>query len=82
MDFLLAGTQVLLIMEVQCRVIVQTICSLALVCPVWFSNFGGEKAFHDAFFMPDRRISLFICLPLGSLDKLAIKREIDKIGHE
>ena len=41
-----------------------------------------ERAFHDAFFMLDRRISLFICLPLGSLDKLAIKREIDKIGHE
>jgi len=41
-----------------------------------------ERAFHDVFFMLDRRISLFICLPLGSLDKLAIKREIDKIGHE
>jgi arsenate reductase len=41
-----------------------------------------ERAFHDAFFMLDRRISLFICLPLASLDNLAIKREIDKIGHE
>jgi len=41
-----------------------------------------ERAFHDAFFMLDRRISLFICLPLGSLDNLAIKREIDNIGHE
>ena len=41
-----------------------------------------ERAFHDAFFMLDRRISLFICLPLGSLDKLAIKREIDRIGRE
>jgi len=41
-----------------------------------------ERAFHDAFFMLDRRISLFIALPLASLDKLAIKCEIDKIGHQ
>lgn len=39
-----------------------------------------QKAFHDTFFMLDRRISLFLCLPLGSLDSLAIKREIDNIG--
>ena len=30
----------------------------------------------------DRRISLFLCLPLSSLDKLAIQKEIDRIGHE
>lgn len=41
-----------------------------------------EKAFRDAFMMLDRRISLFLCLPLASLDKLAIKRELDRIGHE
>lgn len=41
-----------------------------------------ERAFHDVFFMLDRRISLFICLPLDSIDKLAIKREIDRIGRE
>jgi arsenate reductase (thioredoxin) len=41
-----------------------------------------EKAFRDAFTALDRRISLFLCLPLASLDKLAIKREIDRIGHE
>ena len=41
-----------------------------------------EKAFRDAFFMLDRRISLLLCLPLSSLDGLAIKREIDKIGHQ
>ena len=41
-----------------------------------------EKAFRDAFFMLDRRISLFLCLPLTSLDRLAIKKEIDKIGHQ
>jgi arsenate reductase (thioredoxin) len=40
------------------------------------------KAFRDAFFMLDRRISLFLSLPLTSLDRLAIKREIDKIGQQ
>jgi arsenate reductase (thioredoxin) len=41
-----------------------------------------EHAFREAFFMLERRISLFLCLPLASLDKLAIKREIDKIGQQ
>ncbi len=41
-----------------------------------------DKAFRDAFFMLDRRISLLLCLPLTSLDRLAIKKEIDKIGHQ
>jgi len=41
-----------------------------------------EKAFRDAFMMLERRISLFLSLPLASLDKLTIKREIDRIGHE
>ena len=39
-------------------------------------------AFREAFVTLDRRISLFLCLPLSSLDKLAIKREIDRIGHK
>ena len=41
-----------------------------------------EKAFREAFMILDRRISLFLCLPLASLDNLAIKNEIDRIGHE
>lgn len=41
-----------------------------------------ERAFRDAFFLLDRRISLFLCLPLESLDRLALKREIDKIGRD
>ncbi len=41
-----------------------------------------ERAFRDAFTALERRISLFLCLPLASLDKLAIKREIDRIGRE
>jgi arsenate reductase len=41
-----------------------------------------ERAFRDAFLMLDRRISLFLSLPLASLDRLALKREIDKIGQQ
>jgi arsenate reductase len=41
-----------------------------------------DKAFRDTYIMLDRRISLFLCLPLASLDKLAIKKAIDRIGHE
>jgi arsenate reductase len=40
------------------------------------------RAFRDAFVTLDRRIVLFLSLPLTSLDKLAIKKEIDRIGHE
>ena len=40
------------------------------------------RAFREAFVMLDRRISLFINLPLKSLDSLAIKTEIDRIGRE
>jgi arsenate reductase len=38
------------------------------------------RAFLDAFVVLDRRISLFLCLSLSSLDKLGLKREIDHIG--
>ena len=38
------------------------------------------KGFRDAFFLLDRRISLFLCLPLDAIDSLAIKKEIDSIG--
>jgi arsenate reductase (thioredoxin) len=41
-----------------------------------------ERALRDAFTTLDRRISLLLCLPLASLDKLAIKREIDRIGQK
>ncbi len=41
-----------------------------------------ERAFRDAFMILDRRISLLLCLPLASLDALAIKREIDRIGQK
>ena len=41
-----------------------------------------EKAFRDAFITLERRISLFLCLPLASLDALAIKKQIEDIGHQ
>jgi arsenate reductase len=41
-----------------------------------------ERAFRDAFFILDRRIGLFLSLPLASLDRLALKREVDKIGRQ
>ncbi len=40
-----------------------------------------ERAFRDAFMMLDRRISLLLCLPLASLNNLAIQKEIDNIGR-
>jgi arsenate reductase len=40
------------------------------------------RAFRDAFMTLDRRISLFLCLPLSGLDALAIKKEVDKIGRQ
>ena len=39
-----------------------------------------ERAFREAFLILDRRISLFLSLPLSTLDRLALKREIARIG--
>lgn len=41
-----------------------------------------RRAFRDAFFRLDRRISLFLNLPLSSVDRLALKRELDQIGRQ
>jgi arsenate reductase len=38
------------------------------------------RAYRDAFLMLDRRIGLFLSLPMASLDQLAIQNEIDRIG--
>ncbi|MGB8581510.1 MAG: arsenate reductase ArsC [Candidatus Sulfotelmatobacter sp.] len=40
-----------------------------------------ERAFREAFFILERRISLLLCLPLKTLDGLALKRELDNIGQ-
>ena len=41
-----------------------------------------QQAFRGAYVALDRRIGLFLSLPLASLDKLAIKRELDRIGGQ
>ncbi len=41
-----------------------------------------DRAFSQAFQSLDRRISLFLSLPLGTLDTFAIQAEIDEIGKQ
>jgi arsenate reductase (thioredoxin) len=41
-----------------------------------------EKAFRDAFFLLDRRISLFLSLPLATQSRFSLKKEIDDIGRQ
>lgn len=40
-----------------------------------------ERAFRDAFFLLDRRISLFLSLPFNALDNMALKREVNNIAR-
>jgi arsenate reductase len=40
-----------------------------------------ERAFRETFFILDRRISLFLSLPLKTLEGLALKKELDNIGR-
>jgi arsenate reductase len=39
------------------------------------------RAFRDAFTILDRRIGLFLALPLATLEQLAIQKEINQIGR-
>jgi arsenate reductase len=41
-----------------------------------------ERAFRDAFVTLDRRIGLFLSLPLTSLNLLTVKKELDNIGRQ
>jgi arsenate reductase len=41
-----------------------------------------KRAYRNAFVTLERRIGLFLCLPLATISKLAIKKEIDKIGGQ
>jgi arsenate reductase len=41
-----------------------------------------ERGFREAFLTLERRIGLFLSLPLASLDGLAIKKEVDDIGQQ
>jgi arsenate reductase len=40
------------------------------------------RAFRTAFVTLDRRIALFLSLPLASLDRLALKKKVDDIGRQ
>jgi len=40
-----------------------------------------ERAFREAFVTLDRRIGLFLSLPLASLSALALQKEVDRIGR-
>jgi arsenate reductase len=40
-----------------------------------------ERAYREAFSILERRIALFLSLPLASVDNLALKKEIEKIGE-
>lgn len=39
------------------------------------------RAFRDAFVVLDRRIGLFLALPLATLKQLSLQREIERIGR-
>jgi arsenate reductase len=41
-----------------------------------------ERAYREAFTILDRRIGLFLSLPLASIDNLALKKEVDQIGQQ
>jgi arsenate reductase len=40
-----------------------------------------RRAFRDAFVVLDRRIGLFLSLPLATLEQLAIQKELERIGQ-
>ncbi len=41
-----------------------------------------ERAFREGFVALDRRIGLFLSLPLSSLDGLSVKKEVQNIGRQ
>ncbi len=41
-----------------------------------------QQAFREAFFLLERRISLFLSLPLSTLGGMSLKNEIDNIGRQ
>jgi arsenate reductase (thioredoxin) len=41
-----------------------------------------QRAFSEAFTALERRIGLFLCLPIASLETLALQREVDRIGEQ
>jgi arsenate reductase (thioredoxin) len=41
-----------------------------------------KRAHREAFFLLDRRITLFLMLPLASIDNLALKTKLNDIGRQ
>ena len=41
-----------------------------------------QRAYRGAFLVLDRRIGLFLSLPLASIDALVLKKELDMIGGQ
>lgn len=69
----------------------------AEVCPVWpgqpmtahwgvedpaaVTGDGAQKAFRNAFHTLERRIRLFVSLPIAKLEGMKLQRKLDEIGH-
>jgi arsenate reductase len=45
------------------------------------SEADKDKAFRDAFIKLHRRISILLSLPIDKLDRLSLKKELDRIGQ-
>ena len=41
-----------------------------------------ERAFSEAFYILERRVTLMLSLPLASLESMALKSELDNIGKK
>jgi arsenate reductase len=41
-----------------------------------------QQAFREAFFLLERRIGLFLALPLATLSRMSLKKEMDNIGRQ
>jgi arsenate reductase len=39
------------------------------------------RLFRDVYFQLERRIQIFISLPIASLDRLSLQRRLDEIGR-
>lgn len=39
------------------------------------------QAFRDAYLQLEARIKLFVALPIAKLDRMAVRREVEHIGH-
>jgi protein-tyrosine-phosphatase len=51
--------------------------------PAAVGGAGTERvrAFRDAYRQLENRIKVFVALPIDKLDRMAIKREVEQIGH-